>query len=140
MFDPRFCPSGSKSSSDLKISLVDFSNLFLQTIFELRSCPPGSSSGLDLKISLANFSDLFLHKWKEKDPIPNMYKNRKIPKNQVLKFKIMLENFKSTQLNNKSIQLIYKSTRFEEYESNSAPRYDNLRLLIVRSIKFSTKN
>ena len=58
----------------------------------------------------------------------------------------MLQNFKFTQVNNRStqiiyrsIQIIYKSIRSEEYESNSAPRSDNLRLLIAISIKISTK-
>ena len=58
----------------------------------------------------------------------------------------MLQNFRSTQVNNKSmqiiyrsIQIIYKSVKSEEYESNSTPRSDNLRFLICRSIKISTK-
>ena len=51
----------------------------------------------------------------------------------------MLQNFKSTQVNNRSIQIIYKSIRSQEYDSNSSPRFDNLRLLIDESIKISTK-
>lgn len=54
----------------------------------------------------------------------------------------MLQNFRSTQVNNISIQIIYRSIqiicrsiRAEEYESNFAPRPDNLKLLIARSIK-----
>ena len=68
-----------------------------------------------------------------------MYKNRENLKNPSVKFKIMLQNSRSTQVNNISIQIIYKSIRSEEYESNSAPGSANLRLLIARSIKISTK-
>lgn len=67
-----------------------------------------------------------------------MYKIEKIPKTQVLKFKIILQNFRSTQVNNKSIQIIYRSIK-SEYESNPAPRSDNLMLLIAKSIKIFTK-
>ena len=72
IFGTRYCPPRPRSVSkpldllekisDLKIYLVDFLDLFLQTIFEPRSCPPRSRSGSDLNISLVDFSDLFLHK------------------------------------------------------------------------------
>lgn len=51
----------------------------------------------------------------------------------------MLQNFRSTQVNYISIQIIYRSIRSEEYESNFAPRSEDLRFLLAKSIKFSTE-
>ena len=60
-FGIRYCPPGLRSVSkppnllekisDLKIYLADFSDLFLQTIFELKFYTPRSRSGSNLKIS-----------------------------------------------------------------------------------------
>ena len=58
----------------------------------------------------------------------------------MLEFKIMLQNFRSTHVNYRSIQYIYRSMHkscrsiiFEEYKSDFTPRSEDLRLLLARS-------
>ena len=90
---PDLALQGLRSSLDLKTYFIDFSDLFLQTVFEPTSCPPGSRSSSYLKIFLADFLDLFLHKWRDKNPIPNMYKNRENPKNPSAKIQNYVTKF-----------------------------------------------